>query len=163
MVLLAVSNKKFIGFFQEEWIYKLMRVVLKVPDSRSKLQKLVKKTLQCLDLICHHRLTMQLLTFLKLFKDFEETNYFSHIGFDSKQMDSMFKNIFSLQQFNIDVKNLQLLYLLLNPKQRIILDADDERAAEADRIKRQEERATMLKKRSMRSALGSDFDSQGNL
>lgn len=94
MVLLAVSNKKFINLFSEAWIYKLMRVVQRVADSHKKLQKLVKKTLQVLSLICHHRLTMQLLTFLKLFKDFEETNYFSHIGFDSKQMDSMFKNIF---------------------------------------------------------------------
>ena len=54
--------------------------------------------------------------FLKQFKDFEETNYFSHIGFDARQMDAVFKNIFTIQQFNVDIKSLQLMYLILNPK-----------------------------------------------
>jgi len=41
-------------------------------------------------------------------------------------MDTVFKNIFSLQQFNVDIKSLQLMYLILNPKQKIILDAETE-------------------------------------
>ncbi len=64
------------------------------------------KTLEILKLISNHRLTQQVLIFLKLFKDFEETNYFSHIGFDSKQMDSVFKGVFQVQQFNVDIKSL---------------------------------------------------------
>lgn len=44
--------------------------------------------------------------FLKNFKEFEETSYFSHINFDTKQMDLMFKNLFSIQQFNVDLKSL---------------------------------------------------------
>jgi len=41
-------------------------------------------------------------------------------------MDAMFKNIFTIQQFNVDIKSLQLMYLILNPKQKIILDAEAE-------------------------------------
>lgn len=56
-VLLGVSSQAFIELFNDSWIYKLIRVVQKVANSRQKLLKIVKKTLQMLKLVSHHRLT----------------------------------------------------------------------------------------------------------
>ena len=136
MLLLSVSAKEFLEILTNSWVYKLGRVIHKVPACRIKEQRVIKKALEMIKIISSHRLTSQVLVFLKLFKEFEETNYFSHIGFDSSQMDAVFKGIFQIQSYNIDTKSLQLMFLLLNPKQKIILDAEDERHEEQERIKR---------------------------
>lgn len=55
------------------------------------------------------------------------------------------------------------MFLILNPKQRIILDATDEKADELERIKRQEMRATMAKAKALKSPRNTEFDSEGNI
>lgn len=35
-------------------------------------------------------------------------------------MDMIFKNLFTIQQFNVDTKSLQVLFLMLDPKRKII-------------------------------------------
>jgi len=67
-----------------------------------------------------------MLQFLKSFKEFELTSSFSHINFDTKLMDQIFKNLFAIQQFNVDTKSLQVLFLMMDPKRKIILDVFEE-------------------------------------
>ena len=83
MILLGVSAKDFIEILNNSWVYKLVRVIHKVTACKIKEQRVIKKALEIIKIVSSHRLTSQVLVFLKLFKDFEETNYFSHISFDS--------------------------------------------------------------------------------
>ena len=52
------------------------------------------QAIDILKVINDNRLTQQIMSFLKSFKDFEETGNFSHVNFETKQMDLIFKNLF---------------------------------------------------------------------
>lgn len=73
-ILLAVSCGEFIDMFEDNWIYKMVRVVHRVPQCLVKEAKLVLQAIDILKLINDHRLTQQIFQFLKSFKEFEETN-----------------------------------------------------------------------------------------
>jgi hypothetical protein len=43
-------------------------------------------------------------------------------------MDVIFKQLFSIQQFNVDTGSLQILFLMLDPTRKIITDRYEEEA-----------------------------------
>jgi len=59
---------------------------------------------------------------LKHFHEFISDNNFSHINFDERLMNNTFKNLFTTMQFNINVKGITALMLMLDPTMKIILD-----------------------------------------
>jgi hypothetical protein len=67
-ILLAVSCREFIEFFDDKWIYRLIRVVHRIPECQIKKSKLILKALYILKVICDHRVSQQILMFLKNFK-----------------------------------------------------------------------------------------------
>lgn len=56
-ILLAVSCNDFIDYFQDSWIYKLIRVVHRVPQCKVKEQKLILQALHILHVVNQHRLS----------------------------------------------------------------------------------------------------------
>lgn len=87
-----------------------------------------------------------MLQFLKNFKDFELDNKFSHVNFETKEMDIIYKNLFTIQQFSIDTKSLNVLFLMLDPTRKIIQDIFEEKQYEADKIRRHKLRALEKKR-----------------
>lgn len=82
--------------FQDRWLYKLIRVGVKLPGCMLKLNKVLLAILHMLRLMCDHRESQQILLFMKIFKDYEEHNDIAHINFESRKFDMSFKNIFTI-------------------------------------------------------------------
>ena len=95
VILIGTSSPHLFQIFSEIWIYTLVRVVARVPGCWYKKNKMVIMALEILFVICQHRTTMQILQFLKYFKNFITENDFSHINFDERLMNYTFKNLFS--------------------------------------------------------------------
>jgi len=96
IILIGYADDDFHESFSDHWIYKMMRVARKIDESKVKVNKIIYKALRVIDLFCRHRLSQQMLLFIKLFKNFEELNEVSHINFDPRMLEIGFKNIFQI-------------------------------------------------------------------
>jgi hypothetical protein len=94
IILIGFADDDFHETFENYWIYKMMRTARKIPESKVKVNKIIYKALRVIDLFCKHRLSQQMLLFIRMFKNFEELNEVSHINFDPRMLDIGFKNIF---------------------------------------------------------------------
>ena len=122
MILVAVGTSHFFEIFEESWIYKIVRVSNRVHGCWQKTNKVVLMALEILNVISQQRTDQQVLQFLKHFNEFIMDNNFSHINFDERLMNNTFKNLFTTMQFNINVKGITALMLMLDPTMKIILD-----------------------------------------
>jgi hypothetical protein len=57
MILLGVSAKEFLDILTNSWVYKLVRVIHKVPACKIKEQRVIKKALEIIKIVSSHRLT----------------------------------------------------------------------------------------------------------
>jgi hypothetical protein len=79
-------------------------------------------------------------------------------------MDLIFKNLFSIQQYNCDTKALQVLFLMMDPKRKIIIDLFEEQKYEQDKLRRHRIRALQEKvTKAIESSRGTARDSAGNV
>lgn len=66
----------------------MVRVIKKVGQCNSKLDKLITLALEILETAAQHRLSQQVLQFLKYFRDFIMLNDHSHINLDTRVLDN---------------------------------------------------------------------------
>ena len=102
LILISYNSENIAEEVYESWIVKLLKVSKGLKACRTKIEVLEYKTLNMLSVICKFRLNQQVLTFLKMFKEFEEGNEIPHINIEATRFDNKFSGIFAIHQFNIE-------------------------------------------------------------